>query len=75
MGRPRSVISDVRSFFTEELDDKHLQKIKRCYEEIATKSRAAMKKGTKDTGTPFVHFDDDEAEPPARKPERARGVS
>ena len=40
----------------EELDDKHLQKIKRCYAEIATKSRAAMKKGEKDTGTPFVHL-------------------
>lgn len=42
----------------EELDDKHLQKIKSCYEEIATKSRAAMKKGEKDTGTPFVHLEE-----------------
>lgn len=50
----------------EELDEKHLQSVKRCYEEIAAKSRAAIKKGKKDTGTPFVHFDDDEAEAPAK---------
>ena len=43
----------------EELDDKHLARIKRCYEDIASKSRAEMKKGKEDTGTPFVHFDDD----------------
>ena len=42
----------------EELDDKHLAKIKRCYAEIASDSRAAMKKGEKDTGTPFVHLDE-----------------
>jgi low affinity Fe/Cu permease len=51
----------------EELDDKHLQKIKRCYEEIATKSRAAMKKGEEDTGTPFVHLDDPVREAPTKK--------
>ena len=44
----------------EELDDKHLDKIKRVYEEIATKSRAAMKKGGNDTGTPFVHFENED---------------
>lgn len=43
----------------EELDDQHLEKIKRCYEAIATKSRAQLKKGKEDTGTPFVHFEDD----------------
>jgi low affinity Fe/Cu permease len=42
----------------EELDDKHLAKIKRCYAEIGSNSRAAMKKGEKDTGTPFVHLDE-----------------
>jgi low affinity Fe/Cu permease len=51
----------------EELDDKHLQEIKRCYEEIATKSRAAMKKGEKDTSTPFVHLDDPAREAPTKK--------
>jgi low affinity Fe/Cu permease len=40
----------------EELDDKHLQNIKKCYSAIAAKSRAAVKKGQKDTGTPFVHL-------------------
>src|SRR5215218_1067617 len=49
----------------EELDEKHLQSVKQCYEAIAAKSREALKKGKKDTGTPFVHFDgggDDEEE-------------
>jgi len=41
----------------EELDDKHLMKIKACYEEIAMESRAALKRGKKDTGTPFVHIE------------------
>jgi low affinity Fe/Cu permease len=41
----------------EELDDKHLMKIKACYEEIAAKSREALKHGKKDTGTPFVHIE------------------
>lgn len=41
----------------EELDDKHLADIKRCYEAIATESRAALKKGRKDTGTPFIHLE------------------
>ncbi len=43
----------------EELDDKHLARIKQCYEEIATQSRAELKKGKKDTGTPFVHIEGD----------------
>ncbi len=43
----------------EELDDKHLARIKQCYEELATQSRAELKKGKKDTGTPFVHIEDD----------------
>ncbi|MBA2623192.1 MAG: low affinity iron permease family protein [Chthoniobacterales bacterium] len=43
----------------EELDDKHLASIKRCYEAIAQRSRAELRKGKKDTGTPFVHFDTD----------------
>ena len=41
----------------EELDDKHLASIKNCYEEIAMKSREALKRGKKDTGTPFVHIE------------------
>jgi low affinity Fe/Cu permease len=41
----------------EELDDKHLAEIRRCYGVIASKSREALKKGKKDTGTPFVHLD------------------
>ena len=41
----------------EELDDKHLMTIKECYEEIARKSREALKRGKKDTGTPFVHIE------------------
>jgi low affinity Fe/Cu permease len=41
----------------EELDDKHLLTIKECYEEIAKKSRAALKRGKDDTGTPFVHIE------------------
>ena len=41
----------------EELDDRHLMKIKQCYEEIAAKSREALKRGKKDTGTPFVHIE------------------
>jgi low affinity Fe/Cu permease len=41
----------------EELDDKHLATIKECYEEIAKKSRAAIKRGKDDTGTPFVHIE------------------
>ena len=41
----------------EELDDRHLLAIKKCYEEIAMKSREALKRGKKDTGTPFVHFE------------------
>ena len=41
----------------EELDDKHLATIKGCYEEIAKKSRAALKHGKDDTGTPFVHVE------------------
>jgi hypothetical protein len=41
----------------EELDDKHLATIKECYEEIAKKSRAALKRGKDDTGTPFVHIE------------------
>jgi len=41
----------------EELDDKHLMTIKACYEEIATKSRDALKRGEEDTGTPFVHIE------------------
>ena len=43
----------------EELDDKHLASIKECYEEIARKSRQAIRKGKEDTGTPFVHFETD----------------
>jgi len=41
----------------EELDDKHLMAIKKCYEEIAMKSRKELKHGKKDTGTPFVHIE------------------
>lgn len=41
----------------EELDDKHLLTIKECYEDIARKSRAELKRGKKDTGTPFVHIE------------------
>ena len=41
----------------EELDDKHLATIKDCYEEIAKKSREALKRGKKDTGTPFIHIE------------------
>ena len=41
----------------EELDDKHLATIKECYEDIAKKSREALKRGKKDTGTPFVHVE------------------
>jgi low affinity Fe/Cu permease len=41
----------------EELDDKHLASIKECYEEIAKKSRDELKRGKKDTGTPFVHIE------------------
>ena len=41
----------------EELDDKHLITIKECYEEIAKKSREALKRGKKDTGTPFIHIE------------------
>lgn len=41
----------------EELDDRHLVKIKQCYEEIAAKSRQELKRGKKDTGTPFVHIE------------------
>ena len=41
----------------EELDDRHLMAIKQCYEEIAMKSRQALKHGKKDTGTPFVHIE------------------
>ncbi|HWM23407.1 MAG TPA: low affinity iron permease family protein [Chthoniobacterales bacterium] len=41
----------------EELDDRHLMAIKKCYEEIAMKSRQALKHGKKDTGTPFVHIE------------------
>jgi low affinity Fe/Cu permease len=41
----------------EELDDKHLASIKECYEEIAKKSRVALRQGKKDTGTPFVHIE------------------
>jgi low affinity Fe/Cu permease len=44
----------------EELDDRHLAHIKQCYEDIAAKSRAAVKRGEKDTGTPFVHLEDAE---------------
>ena len=41
----------------EELDDKHLVTIKECYEEIARKSRDAVRRGKTDTGTPFVHIE------------------
>ena len=41
----------------EELDDKHLTSIKECYEDIARKSREALKHGREDTGTPFVHIE------------------
>lgn len=41
----------------EELDDKHLATIKKCYEAIAAKSREAVKKGKQDTGAPFVHLE------------------
>lgn len=41
----------------EELDERHLRTIKNCYEEIAAKSREALKRGKKDTGTPFVHIE------------------
>jgi low affinity Fe/Cu permease len=51
----------------EELDDQHLKRIKGCYEEIASKSRAAMKRGKDDTGTPFVHLDADYSETPKKK--------
>jgi low affinity Fe/Cu permease len=51
----------------EELDDQHLQRIKGCYEEIASRSRAAMKRGKDDTGTPFVHLDHDDSEEPKKK--------
>lgn len=51
----------------EELDDRHLEKIKGCYEEIASKSRAGLKKGKDDTGTPFVHFEHDDPEPSEKK--------
>ncbi len=41
----------------EELDERHLDRIKRYYEKIAAESRAALKAGETDTGTPFVHVD------------------
>ena len=41
----------------EELDDRHLIAIKECYEDIARKSRQELKRGKKDTGTPFVHIE------------------
>jgi low affinity Fe/Cu permease len=41
----------------EELDEKQLRVIKQCYEEIAAKSREALKRGKSDTGTPFVHIE------------------
>lgn len=41
----------------EELDEKHLTELKGCYGAIAKKSRAAMKKGKSDTGSPFVHLE------------------
>jgi low affinity Fe/Cu permease len=41
----------------EELDDKHLLTIKECYEDIARKSRQELKRGKKDTGTPFIHIE------------------
>jgi low affinity Fe/Cu permease len=41
----------------EELDERDLLAIKKCYEEIAAKSREALKRGKKDTGTPFVHIE------------------
>ena len=41
----------------EELDERHLRTIKNCYEEIAAKSRDALKHGKRDTGTPFVHIE------------------
>jgi low affinity Fe/Cu permease len=37
----------------EELDEKNLEKINQCYEEIAP----GDEKGKKDTGMPFVHLD------------------
>jgi low affinity Fe/Cu permease len=41
----------------EELDEKHLDMIKDCYQAIAKKSREALKKGKRDTGAPFVHLE------------------
>jgi len=58
----------------EELDEKHLQSVKQCYEAIAARSREALKKGKKDTGTPFVHFEggDDDEEEAATKARKGR---
>ena len=41
----------------EDLDDRHLTEIKRCYEAIAAKSRDALRHGKKDTGSPFIHLE------------------
>jgi len=41
----------------EELDEKHLATIKECYEAIARKSRAGIKKHKSDTGVPFIHIE------------------
>ena len=41
----------------EEVDEKHLIELKDCYGAIAKKSRAALKKGKGDTGSPFVHLE------------------
>ncbi len=57
----------------EELDDKHLQTIKECYEEIAARSRQAMKNGHQDTGTPFIHLDHADDDAAAKKKKNGRG--
>ncbi|MEP6672051.1 MAG: low affinity iron permease family protein [Chthoniobacter sp.] len=45
----------------EELDDEDLARIRDLYVEIAAKSRKAMEAGKDDTGTPFVHIENVEA--------------
>jgi low affinity Fe/Cu permease len=54
----------------EELDDLQHTELKKRYHQIAEKSRAALKRGLSDTGTPFVHCELDIE--PAPKQEKAK---
>ena len=57
----------------EELDDPHLAEIKKRYHDIATTSRAALKRGKSDTGTPFIHCDTELPHDP-RETEKAKRI-